>query len=166
MLFCNNRKQVVNPIKKTVSIRGLTGMMTINDNDWRVCVLDGCMFHLTAVAATALSSYLRYSLHLKYAPDKLNTDLINDHKHYLEAVEVLKLKPRSRISYSIYKNHYIIFVVVNVIFFILFFYRKKLFICRTSRKYTCWWWLFIYSVFVCFGVVKVLQLSFFGFVIV
>ncbi|KAF6031138.1 C16orf89 [Bugula neritina] len=100
---------------------------------------DGCMFHLTAVAATALSSYLRYSLHLKYAPDKLNTDLINDHKHYLEAVEVLKLKPRSRISYSIYKNHYIIFVVVNVIFFILFFYRKKLFICRTSRKYTCWW---------------------------
>ena len=93
------------------------------------------MFHLTAVAAGALSTYLNYMLTAMYASDKFHLDLLNDNKHYLEAVEEGKLALRpKRTEDAAYFGYsfYIVLVLVNVVFVLLIYNRGRL---QPLRRY-------------------------------
>lgn len=83
-------------------------------------ILDGCMFHLTAVGAGALAVYLHYTLVMLYTSERFHLDLINDNKHYLEAVELgrLELLPRKHTPSNNY-IFYMIFIAVNILFIFL-----------------------------------------------
>jgi len=84
---------------------------------------DGCLFHMTAVASGALTQFLRYCLTLKYQPEKLNLDLLYDNKHYQEAVEASKLRPREKSTHYSYK-FYLAVSLVNIIFLYIIIKRK------------------------------------------
>ncbi|XP_067949540.1 UPF0764 protein C16orf89 homolog [Watersipora subatra] len=81
---------------------------------------DGCMFHLTAVGAGALAVYLHYTLVMLYTSERFHLDLINDNKHYLEAVELgrLELLPRKHTPSNNY-IFYMILIAVNILFIFL-----------------------------------------------
>ena len=88
-------------------------------------VVDGCMFHMTAVAAGALSQFLKYGLIIKYQQEKHHLDLLYDNKHYQEAVEASRLGPREKSSASQYSyKFYMAISLVNIIFLYCILKRK------------------------------------------